>query len=134
MSSSRRKRRGQAVDTTTANVLKSRQADAHQLPAPDAPEPFDELESRIGKSSVRKFIETGILVAEAAPDADTRGQLYHIRPTVQRWLNAHLPDPDTTPCGNHTGVRNLGDGEFTCMDDACDCRLTREQAKEVLES
>jgi hypothetical protein len=56
----------------------------------------------------------------------------------RRWVWT-TPDPvhdraadyaraQSSPCGcGHSGIRNLGDGEFTCTTNSCDVRVPREE-------
>jgi len=41
---------------------------------------------------------------------------------------AEVVDSLNSPCGcGHSGIRNLGDGVFTCSTDGCDVRVSREE-------
>jgi hypothetical protein len=49
-------------------------------------------------------------------------------PTAIHDRAVDLARAQSSPCGcGHSGIRNLGDGEFTCTTDSCDIRVPREE-------
>lgn len=116
------------------NLLMANPAAAAALPSPDEAVPRTALDDRIDASQFTKFCEKGILrSAGRAGDAyASRGHLWTVPMHISRWIE-HNCQATTTPCGRSTGIRNLGDGWYSCTDDACDCRFRAETAREVLD-
>lgn len=59
-----------------------------------------------------------------------RANVYRTRAGVVDWVKRNIPEPTTFDCG-HQGMRNLGDGQFTCQADHCDRTYDRETANAV---
>lgn len=59
--------------------------------------------------------------------ANSRGRIWHIPADAHEQATQY--DKETpSPCGcGHSGIRNLGDDTYTCCDDDCDVRVTREE-------
>jgi len=53
---------------------------------------------------------------------------------VAAWIAAHVDPPGECPAPDCRagGIRNLGDGRYTCSNDDCDSRFDRSTAAEVL--
>jgi len=56
----------------------------------------------------------------------TRGRVWVIEDAAHDYA-AEVVAETNSPCGcGHSGIRNLGDGEYTCTTDSCDVRVSRE--------
>lgn len=76
-------------------------------------------------------LQANDLVTVAERHGGAQG-IHRYRTTRAAYRAAQRIDPPTlTPCG-HTGVRNLGDGVYTCSELDCSRRFDRETAREVL--
>lgn len=60
---------------------------------------------------------------------------YKVKPEVHEYLHSRELN-EKHPCveEGHTGIRNLGDGEYTCTRDGCNERFDRETAKEIVDA
>lgn len=125
--------------TQTFRILRCHRSASCELPppdvewvtdndmAPDLHEVGDDL-----ANVVRRFVEHGIIQPVGYADPQSSRRIYVTNPKSFRWVEQNIRENTTwTPCG-HTGVRNLGDGEFTCVRDHCDETFPRSVAEEVL--
>lgn len=55
---------------------------------------------------------------------------YRTSTGVVGWVREHIDAPRTFECG-HPGLRNLGDGRYTCQHDECNAVYDRETAAAV---
>jgi len=115
-----------------AQYLRANRLVARALPHPDetwhratAPPLVAET---ISKLLANHIIE--IAVRHGAP-TDHNAHLYRTRESAYRYATECLDDPTTLDCG-HTGIRNLGGGEYTCGREGCPVRVDRATAREVL--
>ena len=115
---------------TAINTLRVNKAAALRLPDPTDPRTQAALYERLSTSEFYQFRSADILEKRGRDDEDRR--LWGVPPRVDRWIAENV-DTTTTPCGCSTGVRNLGDGEFTCTNDDCPETFDREAALEVLD-
>lgn len=109
-------------------TLRSYQAAAVALPHPDetweAREVDDELTRQLKRFNARGIIE----IAERSRPHRYKWQTKRsVWPVVQQFRD----QGNWTPCG-HKGIRNLGDGEFSCCNDNCEETFGRETAEEVV--
>lgn len=128
---------GNVVSGSTVNgeaqFLRSHRRVAHQLPPPS--ETWARVDAPpIVADRISKLLSNHVIEIEEHHGADTDhdAHLYRTRASAYRYVQEHLDEPTLTPCG-HTGVRNLGGGEYTCQDAECDARFDRAAAREVLE-
>lgn len=57
--------------------------------------------------------------------------VWRTNPGVWDYVQEFREEATWTPCG-HTGVRNLGDGDYTCTCDSCDETFDRDTAEQVI--
>jgi hypothetical protein len=72
------------------------------------------------------------------PDMDKGFNCTHVwRTPVDTWekITEYADGESSHPCteDGHRGLRNLGDGEYTCKNDACDRTFGRETAERIVE-
>lgn len=118
------------VSRAQCRALKQRQYVIDELPP--AGEPFRWSDLDITDADLYKLSEVDIIEKRDQIDGSTSAHYWSTVPGIHEWAADHIDESARTPCGKATGVRNLGDGEFTCNNSDCDCRMTREQAREVL--
>ena len=120
------------------NYLRSHRPVALALPEPETKVSFTALSEEIGRPAACKLAAVNVIekvrFVRDDSDYDHEGHLWRMSPAAARWIDRVISeDVVTTPCGCSTGVRNLGDGEFTCTDEDCSSRFGRETAREVLD-
>lgn len=114
------------------SVLRTRRAEAVKLPHPD--EAWTTQEVDLSHAALRKFEANGIVrrVGTTRVEVDFEGDEYTRLDRRPLWRTVaaayHYVDErirtadgsarNTLPCG-HQGVRNLGGGEYTCLQDGC---------------
>ena len=89
----------------------------------------------LDKGPLSAFSHHGVIVSVGRDEDDTVPQrnIWRTAHGVSDWVDRHLDEPEYTPCGNATGIRTLEAGRvYTCSSDDCDCRMSREEAEEVL--
>jgi len=122
--------RGTAPSSPAASVLRCNKVAAKALPPSDETWPVDRVRDTPAERCIGKFVSHGIVEAVGTErHTGHRRTLYQTDPGAERHAAA-LSIAHETPCG-HTGVRNLGDGEYTCCADDCDARFDRATALEV---
>lgn len=123
MSQSGGQRSGRILKT-----VRSHRAAAVRLPEPsrewECADVDDVLAEKVNLFSRRDIIK--IVKRDSV-----RGYVWRTRPEAYAQVERVRAEEKLTPCG-HAGVRNLGDGEFTCTTDACEETFGREAAEEVL--
>ena len=131
-------RNGDDLCREARKYLRSHRPVALALPDPDEDVSFEALISEIGRSAAFRLqaleiIEKVRFVRDDS-DYDHEGHLWRTSPAAVRWIDRVIDeDVVTTPCGCSTGIKNLGDGEYTCTDEDCSSRFGRETAREVLD-
>lgn len=125
MSRSRMSQQGPSPDIYW--TMQSYQAAAAQLPHPSeewqVSDVKDELEAQIRRFAARAIIH--------AVETDSNGSnTWTTDEQVWGYVEDIRDAGNWTPCG-HKGVRNLGDGEYTCCNDDCDETFGRGVAEEV---
>ena len=118
--------------------LRSHPTAAHRLRR--APEPFSYPDLDVPSDVFHSFIGRGIIKRDGT-EAVTMdcGQTYPrwtwtVADGVRTWIDGHVDPPGECPepdC-EAAGIRNLGDGRYTCSRDECDSEFGRATAKEVL--
>jgi len=111
-------------------ILRARRSVARKLPHPEHKWEVSEVPDEIA-SHVYKFSQAGIVhcVRRKSVDGST-STIWTTDKRAYEYVNNVISDPTTAgPC-EHGGIRNLGDGEFTCTNDECDVRFGREIALE----
>ena len=120
------------------NWLQSNHDVARELVAIDPPIRRHELD--IDRAAFSKLYAIGLIQrASDRPisDPEVEGSyswLWEPADGVREWIehNVDLRGQCPAPDCDSRGVKNLGDGEFTCTNDDCDSRFDRETAEEVL--
>jgi len=110
----------------------------HQLPRGEfvTSERAGELErfafADLSNSTKRKLRCAGILRAVGRVRerdgrlTETRARVWRVADAAHDYAAEIVAETDS-PCGcGHSGIRNLGDGEYTCTTDSCDVRVSRE--------
>lgn len=90
--------------------------------------------SEVNQAAINTFAKSGVIQKQETERVmgNTRA-IWQTRDGLQEWLDRHVDEAtETTPCGR-TSVRNVrGEDGYTCTHDDCDCRFSRERAKEVM--
>ena len=107
----------------------------------DAPEPFLFADVGFDRRMLAKFKAVGLIshaddTRVSNPHTDTRSKCWpwSVADGVREWIDAHVSPRGECPregC-EATGVRNLGDGRFTCTSEDCSSRFDEAAAREVL--
>lgn len=120
-----------------SNFLTRNNRIAHALV--DAPNPFIWRETELSKRDIRRLREHEIIThadgrREVPPDEDVSWPMWRwsIADGVREWIKHNCRPDGTCPDCDATGIHNLGDGAFTCTNEACDSDFDRETALEVL--
>lgn len=106
---------------------------------PEPPETFirqdvpdghrDALQALTHRGAIAQVRQVKITYEDNSPSWRWR---YRIEPWAYRLAVAQVRDRDAAmPCG-HAGIRNLGDGEYTCCYDACE--LVYERAEVAVDA
>ena len=125
------------IDQDKGNYLSRHRGVARELVRVDPPVRRRELD--LSKSDFYRCVSDGLLVKHSDslvkdPGIDGYSWLWELADGIADWiehsmdLTGDCPAPDC-PSG---GVKNLGDGEYTCSNDDCSARFDRETAEEVL--
>jgi len=111
-------------------ILRARRSVARKLPHPDHEWQVSEVPDEIA-SHVYKFHGAGIVhCVEKRNVAGTASNVWQTDRRAWEYVNDVISETTTAgPC-EHGGIRNLGDGEFTCTNDECDVRFGRDVALE----
>jgi hypothetical protein len=78
------------------------------------------------------FHRRGVLqrVDKVSVDGSSYVCLWSVSSDIRQVAAEHVAHHDS-PCGcGHSGIRNLGDGRYTCTTDDCDARVSREEVRE----
>ena len=111
---------------------------AHRLRRTSDPIAFADLD--VPTERFYELVGKGILIRDDREMAATDDGQTYLRWTwtvadgVRTWIDSHVDPPGECPepdC-EAAGIRNLGDGRYTCSRDACDSEFGRATAKEVL--
>lgn len=109
-------------------VLEQNRGKAQELPHPE--EQWTSAELGLSKGQIHSFSQKGIIEKAGNVEGNTNANIW--KTTVRAYEYAQtIERKSETPCG-HSGVSNLGDGVFTCMEDSCDHTFDRDTAEEVL--
>lgn len=109
-------------------LLRANQAAAKALPEPGETWVTDDVADELAHR-IRKFVFSGAVRTVGYANRDTGAREYET--TQEAYATAQRINPPTAPCG-HTGVRNLGDGIYSCCYDGCDETFGVDVAEEVL--
>lgn len=103
----------------------------HDLP-PETRELFKTLVSYGIIESVRRF---KVVKKSGDYNIDRFFRLYRTRPDPTLIAELERIESSTTGGCPHSGIKNLGDGQYTCgqPDEVCSARFDRETAREVLD-
>lgn len=111
-------------------ALRARREAAEELPPPSEKWLRSEVPAVLDES-LQKFRQLGIVqVVDGKQVGSNRYNIYRTAPAAARYVD-HLPEPGS-PC-DHTGIRNLGGGEYTCGNERCAVRFDKATAEAALE-
>lgn len=113
---------------TIRRVLETNRGAAMQLPHPE--EKWSSKEVGLSDSEIHQFSQKGVMEKSGDVIGNTNANLWQTT-TLAYEVVQDLSRKSETPCG-HSGVRNLGGGEYTCTEESCDNIFDRETAEEVL--
>ena len=107
----------------------------------DIDPPIRRHELDIGRAAFSKLYTIGLIQhASERPisDPDVDGSyswLWELADGVREWIEHNVDLRGECPADDcdSRGVKNLGDGEYTCTDEDCSSRFSRETAREVLD-
>ena len=139
MSTPPRERQSNATLGESGQVYLRQNRDvAAELPPPDESWRLTDRSFEIG--TLRSLSSNSIIEKEEkrAGGEDGNGESsYHTWKTTRAAWNyiSSLSEVEQCPDGTYaTGITNLGNGEYTCMNENCNCRMTKEQAKRILDA
>lgn len=110
------------------NTLRSYRVAAQQLPDPSETWSVADLPAELA-DRVQLFWKRGIVTLVERRRWDDGGNVWRTNARAFKYVDDLRGS--STPCG-HTGIQNLGDGEFTCTREACEETFGRAVAEEVL--
>ena len=119
---------------TEIGVPGYRALQAYQLEAEKLPPhgyKWRSCQIRLSTAAVKRFARAGVIQKVGKGNPKKNRAIWMTTPGVYEWVQDTIAGADRTPCQNATGIRNLGDGEYTCLDEDCDCRMDRETVEEV---
>lgn len=114
-------------------LLRANRHIAHALPHPSETWTRQDVPSILAEALPKLQANHVIEVAEHHGAETRQVHTWRTKPEAYRYAQENIEPPTRTPCG-HTGVRNLGEGVFTCRREDCDYRFDRDAAREVLEA
>jgi transposase-like protein len=97
--------------------------------------PFERCELDISHSEFQTCRAREIIVKEYDADRGASESCrWELADGVADWIRTHVATTSRCPSDDCecSGIRNLGDGEFTCSNDDCDARFGRETAEVML--
>lgn len=109
-------------------VLERNRGVAQELPHPE--EQWTSAEMGLNNRQIHTFSRKGIIEKAGDVSGNTNANLWKTTPRAYEYAKS-IERKAAAPCG-YSGVKNLGDGEFTCTEKTCDCRFDRETAEQVL--
>ena len=126
------------IDQHKRSYLARNRSVARALVRIDPPVRRNELD--LSRSDFHRCVSEGLLVKHSDGavydvDIDNYSCLWEPREDITEWIERSLELAGGCPASGclSTGVKNIGDGEFTCTNGDCDCRFDRETAAEVLD-
>ena len=128
----------ETLDIGQGHYLQSNHEVARELLRVEAP--FRRRELDVDRSAFSKLYTIDLIQPASdrpLPDDEvpnSQSWLWQLPDGVAEWIRANVDAIGECPregC-EATGVRNLGDGEFTCTNDDCSTRFDRATAREVL--
>lgn len=120
--------RGQ-LSPQMASTLKRFQEAARKLPPSD--ETWLRVDIEIGRGPQRAFSRAG-LIKKIERKEHTTKHYWKTTQGVYDWIQRHIETQTYTPCGKSTGIRTIEPGTYTCTHDDCECRMSRDEAEEVI--
>ena len=129
MTRDRRRRKG-GLSQIQASALQRRMNDAAKLPPHG--ETWIGNEVGVDAGAIRLFSQVGIIQKRGYADEEAYAHYWETKQGVHEWLEKRLENRDTTPCGHSTGIRTIEPGTYTCTYEDCDCRMSRDEAKQVI--
>lgn len=118
------------LSTHIVSTLREYNYEAKQLP------PSDEmwLRSELGleQGPHQAFADCGAIQKAERDGLQHTRHYWRTGEGVYEWVQNHIETQNWTPCGHATGIRTIEPGTYTCTDDACDCRMSREEAEAVI--
>lgn len=111
--------------------LRRNQDAAVRLPPPSLPKTYNELEPEV-QDVFSLFLKIGVLERDETEAASDSDRFYAPR-DVYAYAQQLNEDRPTLPCG-HGGIRNPGDGVFTCTQDVCDAEFGQEEVQAYIDA
>lgn len=87
--------------------------------------------SEVIQQRLQKLLSEKIVVVIGKNDDGHK--LYRVNAKAYELIEKHSQEIQRLPCG-HTGIKNIGDGLFTCGFDGCSRKYTRDTMQLLLES
>ena len=92
----------------------------------DEPRPY----VAVDPNEIERLVARGVVDRVARETGHYRCYNIYRVPTGVRERAQEIVESRNSPCGcGHTGIRNLGDGRYTCCNDNCDVRVRREEVE-----
>lgn len=107
----------------------------------DTEDPFVAKDAALDEHQVRRLSKNDLIFKTGTrTDLETTTGLPYLAHEwaaadgVREWIRNHIDLSGTCPVGecDATGIKNLGDGRYTCSSDACASEFDRDIAEEVL--
>ncbi|MFB6218355.1 MAG: hypothetical protein ABEH77_04110 [Halobacteriaceae archaeon] len=115
-----------------APFVRAHAAAARALPEPG--EPYRRTDLDIDEAAFQGFRDRGVIrrvdTVVVTEGSRHRVARYETDQSAYERIQAIIPEGPWPDCP-HTGLRNLGDGTFTCGHDGCEQRYDRATAAEV---
>lgn len=113
-------------------VIRGRYDALQALPAPDdGPFATVDLPDHLSCMLGSLMTVNAIRVVERIRTRDLKRNTYRTDRSFWEALQAYEPNQASLPCSHH-GLRNIRDGEYTCMAEWCDETFDRAAVEEVL--
>lgn len=80
---------------------------------------------------VHRGVEVGAIRTQADETIQYYRHRYDLSERVETAVAKKLENRQTLPCG-HSGVRNLGGGQYTCSFDGCEATFGRSATEEAI--
>lgn len=118
-----------------ASAVQIRIIDSHKNAAKELLDAGDEFVfAELGdaaQANFRLFHANHCFNCVGPAEGDTSAKRWRLKTHVREYIRERVDGLRTAPCG-HTGVSNLGDGEYGCGFEGCDETFGRDVAREVI--
>ena len=85
----------------------------------------------LDQGALTAFSRNGVVKKTRADPSQSKRHYWTTMKGIVEWVETHTTEPNT-PCGHATGIRTIEPGTYTCTCEDCDCRMSRDEAKEVI--